>query len=168
MHKTCRQYKLCRSFTTSIYFKAQFNSCKHDSAVMLLGRLLQLSKKASFNWDLLMIHHSHTTLTCKFIITSGIFHIMVIRFMEDMVIFRDTFLYFWFELLYGISELKHHTLDDVILRYLASNCIHATADASSKHSTLNLVTEDLPHIYLYYIAIFHMYSCVCVARKSFL
>ena len=164
MHKTCRQYKLCRRFTTSIYFKAQFNSCKHDSAVMLLGRLLQLSKKASFNWDLLMIHHSHTTLTCKFSITSGIFHIILITFMEDMVILgilNYSTLNLWFELLYGISKSKHHTLDDVILRYLASNCIHATADASSKHSTLNLVTEDLPHIYLYYIAIFHMYSCVC-------
>ena len=86
MHKTCRQYKLCRSFTTSIYFKAQFDSCKHDSAVMLLRRLLQLSKKASFNWDLLMIHHSHTTLTCKFSIASGIFHIILITFIEDMVI----------------------------------------------------------------------------------
>ena len=174
MHKTCRQYKLCRRFTTSIYFKAQFNSCKHDSAVMLLGRLLQLSKKASFNWDLLMIHHSHTTLTCKFSITSGIFHIILITFMEDMVILGIlnyflvyTTLHLWFELLYGY-------LSQSIIHWMMSFCaiLQVIAFMLQLMHHLNILRLiSLLRIYLTYIYItlpFFICIHVCVARKSLL
>ena len=173
MHKTCRQYKLCRRFTTSIYFKAQFNSCKHDSAVMLLGRLLQLSKKASFNWDLLMIHHSHTTLTCKFSITSGIFHIILITFMEDMVILG---ILNYFLVLRLISDLSYCMvyLSQSIIHWMMSFCaiLQVIAFMLQLMHHLNILRLiSLLRIYLTYIYItlpFFICIHVCVARKSFL
>ena len=164
MHKTCRQYKLCRRFTTSIYFKAQFNSCKHDSAVMLLGRLLQLSKKASFNWDLLMIHHSHTTLTCKFSITSGISHIILISFMEDMVILRL------------ISDLSYCMvyLSQSIIHWMMSFCaiLQVIAFMLQLMHHLNILRLiSLLRIYLTYIYItlpffICIHVCVWLGRAS--